>query len=63
MGFNRAFIRVPLVGDVSLTYSEGLVIKAIPYGGIQDDQTLSFHRCRRVGQNPTNDFPSSTSLY
>jgi len=28
MGFNRASIRGPLVGDVSLTYSEGLVIKA-----------------------------------
>ncbi|MFT5727527.1 MAG: hypothetical protein ACI8PB_001663 [Desulforhopalus sp.] len=28
MGFNRAFIRVPFVGDVSLSYSEGLVIQA-----------------------------------
>jgi hypothetical protein len=28
MGFNRAFIRVPFLGDVSLSYSEGLVIQA-----------------------------------
>lgn len=28
MGFNRAFMRVPFIGDVSLSYSEGLVIKA-----------------------------------
>jgi hypothetical protein len=28
MGFNRAFIRVPFLGDVTLSYREGLVIQA-----------------------------------
>jgi len=28
MGLNRAFIRVPLMGDVFLSYGEGLVIQA-----------------------------------